>query len=68
VAVADPALLALTQWLSATDVTEEYERYVESVPVGRLYAVADEARRRATWWNELAGAPERRARRRPGRE
>jgi hypothetical protein len=65
-AITDTALGALTQWLSATDVTEGYERYVDSVPLGRLYAVADEARRRAVWWSELAGALELRARQRPG--
>jgi ParB-like chromosome segregation protein Spo0J len=63
---ADAALGALREWLSATDVAQSYERYVDSVPLGRLYAVADEARRRAVWWAELAGALELRARQRPG--
>lgn len=41
---------------------EEVRRYVESVPLGHLYEVADECRRRAHLWAEMADTLEKQAR------
>lgn len=50
-------------WLARTAVTPEDVRlYLEEVPLGRIYEVADELRRRARTWSEMAEALERRAR------
>ena len=53
------------KWFDGTSVEEsELWQYVEAVPLSRVYEVADEARRRADFWNEFAVAIEGRVRRR----
>jgi hypothetical protein len=65
---ADPALTSradlgeLLEWFERTEPGDDPYRYVTSVPLSRVYEMADEARRRATFWNELARAFEARAR------
>jgi hypothetical protein len=50
-------------WLDAATATGDLDELVQSVPIGRVYDVADECRRRAAWWARLAGELEDRARR-----
>jgi ParB-like chromosome segregation protein Spo0J len=50
------------KWFSSTDVTEEWHDFVWSVPLGRVYEVVDEARRRAAAWTSFASLLESRAR------
>jgi ParB-like chromosome segregation protein Spo0J len=53
------------EWFGATSVEQcQLWRYVESVPLSRVYEIADEARRRAEFWTDFAGAVEGRVRRR----
>jgi len=68
---ADPALAAVPElarfssWLRASDIDDtNWEAVVNSLPVSRLYQLADEARRRADAWTRLVAALETRARRR----
>jgi hypothetical protein len=50
-------------WLSATSVEQgDLWRYVASVPLSRVYEIADEARRRAEFWTRFAEATEGRVR------
>jgi hypothetical protein len=49
-------------WFASTDVTEEWHDFVWSVPLGRVYEVVDEARRRAAAWTSFASLLETRAR------
>lgn len=49
-------------WFSRTDVDDEWLSYVRELPLSRIYAVADEARRRAREWIKIADAVENRAR------
>ena len=52
-------------WLNSTSVEPgDLWRYVESVPLSRVYVIADEARRRAEFWTRFAMAVEGRVRRR----
>jgi hypothetical protein len=54
---------SFARWLAATAVTDaDWEEAVTTVPVGRLYDVADDCRARARTWAKLADALERRAR------
>jgi hypothetical protein len=56
-----------TDWFDGNDVDEgTVRRYVESVPLSRVYVVADEARRRASIWQLFASLVEGRTRRRAG--
>jgi ParB-like chromosome segregation protein Spo0J len=48
-------------WFERTAVDDEWWTHVASVPYSRIYAVADEARRRAAMWTEFARALEARA-------
>jgi ParB-like chromosome segregation protein Spo0J len=49
-------------WFASTDVTEEWHDFVWNVPLGRVYEVVDEARRRAAAWTSFASLLESRAR------
>jgi ParB-like chromosome segregation protein Spo0J len=52
-------------WLNETSVEPgDLWRYVDSVPLSRVYVIADEARRRAEFWTRFAMAVEGRVRRR----
>ena len=52
-------------WLNTTSVESgDLWRYVDSVPLSRVYVIADEARRRAEFWTRFAMAVEGRVRRR----
>jgi hypothetical protein len=52
-------------WLNATSVESgDLWRYVDAVPLSRIYVIADEARRRAEFWTRFAMAVEGRVRRR----
>ena len=52
------------EFLERTDVTDaDLGAHAESVPLSRVYEVADEARRRAAFWARLADCVEGRARR-----
>ena len=70
--VADPALHsspegaeALT-WLARTAVSvEDLHAHLGSLPLSRVYEVADECRRRARTWAQMADALEARVRRGP---
>jgi ParB-like chromosome segregation protein Spo0J len=49
-------------WLNHTGVGDDWQRHVDTIPLSRVYEVADEARRRARAWTEFAEAVEGRAR------
>ncbi len=65
-----PAFLAsadgveFASWFSSTEVAEDWLRYVGAVPVGHIYEVVDEARRRAGIWMSFASMLEGRTRKR----
>lgn len=53
-----------TAWLERTAVApDDWQPLAESIPLSRVYELADEARRRAECWQALAEALENRARR-----
>lgn len=55
-------------WFEAHGVDEEtVRRYVDAVPLSRVYVVADEARRRASMWQQFASLVERRSGSRNGK-
>ena len=57
--------MSTAEFLMQTDVcTADIERLVASVPLSRVYEVADEARQRAMFWSKLADRVEARSRRR----
>jgi len=66
--IRDPALLASADggafagWFANTNVDEEWHRYVWAIPLGRVYEVVDEARRRAATWTAFASLLESRTR------
>jgi hypothetical protein len=43
-------------WFERNAVSDEWAEHVGAVPLSRVYEVADEARRRASAWNEFASA------------
>jgi ParB-like chromosome segregation protein Spo0J len=49
-------------WLNRTGLGDDWQRHVDTIPLSRVYEVADEARRRARAWTEFAEAVEGRAR------
>lgn len=53
---------AFVSWFESTEVDGQWISYVDSVPLSRVYEVADEARRRAQVWRGFAEALENRAR------
>jgi ParB-like chromosome segregation protein Spo0J len=56
---------AFVSWFEATTVDDvDAWTYAPGVPLSRTYEVADEARRRATFWSSFAQAVERQVRRR----
>jgi ParB-like chromosome segregation protein Spo0J len=50
------------QWFEGTNISEDWCRFVGVVPVGRIYDVVDEARRRAAAWTSFASLLESRTR------
>jgi hypothetical protein len=65
---ADAALLdcgddgEFARWFASNQVGGDWHRYVWRVPVGRIYQVVDEARRRAASWTDFASLLESRTR------
>jgi hypothetical protein len=51
------------QWFERNSIDDDWRRHVLTIPVSRIYEVADEARRRAHHWGEFADAVEARVRR-----
>jgi hypothetical protein len=51
---------AFLEWFGRTSVGDEWRWHATSVPVSRIYMVADESRRRAELWRNFAEAIERR--------
>jgi ParB-like chromosome segregation protein Spo0J len=43
-----------TEWFGQSSVADEWYRYLDAVPLSRIYEVADEARRRANAWSSFA--------------
>jgi hypothetical protein len=64
----DAAVLSAThgenfvRWFERTSIGDERVDFVSGIPISRVYQVADEARRRAAEWMELAAAVEARVR------
>ncbi len=57
-----PGRPATASWLEETAIdTEDLHLYLESVPLDRIHEVADECRRRARTWAEMADALEKQA-------
>jgi ParB-like chromosome segregation protein Spo0J len=50
------------RWFASNSVTEDWHRFVWTVPLGRVYDVVDEARRRAASWTSFASLLESRTR------
>jgi ParB-like nuclease domain len=64
-----PELDGTASWLAQTAVTiEDLPLHLGSLPLSRVYEVADECRRRAHTWGQIAEALEQRARRSACRE
>lgn len=64
-----PDLDELSDWLVRTDVSiYHFQRYLERVPLGRVYELADECRKRARAWTEMGRMLEERARTRSTRD
>ena len=62
---ADQALSAcgeFTEWFSSTNVGEDWHNFLWTIPLGRVYEVVDEARRRAAVWTSFASLLEARTR------
>lgn len=66
----DPAFLSesssrsFAAWFDSFAIDEEWRDHIREVPLSRVYEVADEARRRAKQWSQMARALEERAGRR----
>ena len=54
----------LFEWLSSESAVHEWPAFVDRVPLGRIYEVADESRSRSQAWAIFARALEARAIRR----
>jgi hypothetical protein len=54
--------ISFVEWFDTTDVESTCWGRAEEVPLGRVYEIADEARRRATFWSSFAKELEARAR------
>lgn len=50
------------RWFTETNVTDDWHGFVWTIPVNRIYAVVDEARRRAATWAAFASLLESRIR------
>ncbi|MGH3115545.1 MAG: hypothetical protein ACRDQ2_00215 [Gaiellales bacterium] len=60
---ATDAGLEFARWFDSTGVTQEQaDAYVDTVPLSRIYLVADEARQRSTTWQRFASLVEARTR------
>lgn len=57
-----PELADLLEWLERTEPGTELASFAASVPLSRVYELADEGRRRAAFWTAFATALEARAR------
>lgn len=57
-----PELSALVDWLRRTEPGPDLVTHVAAAPLSRVYELADEARRRASFWGAFATALESRAR------
>lgn len=55
---------AFAEWFSRTAVGDDWWQHLATVPLSRVYDVADEARRRAQHWSDFARALEAKSRRR----
>jgi len=63
--VADQALSACgeyAEWFSSTNITEDWHDFLWTIPLGRVYEIVDEARRRASVWTSFASVLEARTR------
>ena len=63
--VADQALSAcgeFAEWFSSTNITEDWHDFLWTIPLGRVYEIVDEARRRASVWTSFASVLEARTR------
>ena len=66
--VPDAAVVSTTEgenfakWFERTNLGKEWRAMVSGIPFSRVYEVADEARRRASAWQEFASSVEARAR------
>jgi ParB-like chromosome segregation protein Spo0J len=66
--ISDPALRScgdggeFARWFDDSNVDDVWHRYVWTVPVGRIYDIVDEARRRAASWTAFASLLESRTR------
>ena len=47
---------SFAEWFEQTSISPEWVNYLDSVPLSRVYEIADEAHRRATAWAEFAAA------------
>jgi hypothetical protein len=59
---ADASGRRFAEWFERTDVGPDADDIVKSIPLGRIYEIVDEARRRSRRWNDLAERIESRAR------
>jgi hypothetical protein len=55
---------AFSDWFERTCIDDDWQSHVDAPPLGRVYEIADEARRRAKGWADFAEAVEKRARER----
>ena len=51
------------RWFANTKISSEWQAFAASLPLSRVYAVADEALRRAQEWEDLARTLQSRAKR-----
>ena len=54
--------VAFASWFAGNDVGDDWHRFAWSIPVGRVYEVVDEARRRASAWTPFSSLLESRTR------
>ena len=64
---ATPAGSAFVGWFTGTTIGDDWREHVASIPLSRVYEVADEARLRAARWDAFANAVEARTEGRHGR-
>ncbi len=51
-----------TEWFSSTNINEDWHNFLWTIPLGRVYEIVDEARRRAAVWTSFASLLEARTR------
>jgi ParB-like chromosome segregation protein Spo0J len=54
--------VSLTKWLETVSIDRDWQGYINAVPLGRIYEIADVARQQAKLWSSFADALEARAR------